>query len=666
MIHQKGYQFLQIGLASPKQIRKWAERILPNGDVVGEVKEPHTLHYRNQKPEKDGLFCEKIFGPIKSGRCACGKYERIPEQGEGKKFCKKCWVEFTYSRVRRYRMGYISLGCPVAHVWYLKSTPSHIANLLGQKLKDIESLAYYNHCLGNPSTNYPTLLFIKKYFQYSSLAWLLHILLCFFSFKGFEALEDREIATGGDAIKRLLSELDLQNTIDESRKACEELAYFDPLDEKEAQKAQREKERLVRRIKIASYFQETKIKPQWMVLSTIPVLPPDLRPMIHLNDGPLATSDLNDLYRKVLYRNKTLWELRQGIWPAPHSLMISQKRLVQEAVDALIDNGLGGPPMRDSNNRPYKSLSDVISGKQGRFRQNLLGKRVDYSGRSVIVVGPHLKIYQCGLPKNMAIELFQPFLIHYMINKKLASNLRVAKSIIQSKHPIVWFILKEVIKKHPVLLNRAPTLHRLGIQAFQPILVEGKAILLHPLVCAGFNADFDGDQMAVHVPLSPESQKEARLIMISNRNLLSPATGDPITLPSQDMLLGLYMLTLEDLQRNFSFSQEQCLKKHTNFNQMPSFISFEDVIKARVERKIHLHTSLWLKLKNIEAITSYLYQSPIEMQYNSRGTRSITYEDWNICENIEGEKISIYAYTTVGRVIFNQQFRSALEKRIDY
>nr|APP89489.1 RNA polymerase beta' subunit [Nitella hyalina] len=661
MIHQKGYQFLQIGLASPKQIRKWAERILPNGDIVGEVKEPHTLHYRNQKPEKDGLFCEKNFGPTKSGRCACGKYERIPEEKEGQKFCKKCWVEFTYSRVRRYRMGYIRLGCSVTHVWYLKSTPSHIANLLGQKLKDIESLAYYNNCLGNPTTSYPTLLFIKKYFQYSSIAWLLHILLCFFSFKGFEALEDREIGTGGDAIKRLLSELDLQNIIDQSRRACEELTYFDPLDEKEAQKAQREKERLVRRIKIASYFQQTNIKPQWMVLSIIPVLPPDLRPMIHLNDGPLATSDLNDLYRKVLYRNKTLWELKQGVWPAPHSLMISQKRLVQEAVDALIDNGLGGPPMKDSNNRPYKSLSDVISGKQGRFRQNLLGKRVDYSGRSVIVVGPNLKIYQCGLPKIMAIELFQPFLINYMISNELASNLRVAKSIIQSKHPIIHFILKKVIQKHPVLLNRAPTLHRLGIQAFQPILVEGKAILLHPLVCTGFNADFDGDQMAVHIPLSIESQAEANLIMLSYVNLLSPATGDPITLPSQDMLLGLYMLTLEDFQRNFNFYKTFLFKKF-NFFKIPSFLTFEDVIKARTEKKIHIYSLLWFKLKNIEAITSHLQQLPIEIQYNSIGTKYGTYEDWNICQNNQGECVTIYSCTTVGRVIFNQKLKCGLQQ----
>uniref|UniRef100_UPI0030E3FED5 RNA polymerase beta' subunit n=1 Tax=Nopalea cochenillifera TaxID=338184 RepID=UPI0030E3FED5 len=456
MINQYKHQQLRIGSVSPQQISAWATKILPNGEIVGEVTKPYTFHYKTNKPEKDGLFCERIFGPIKSGICACGNYRVIGDEKEDKEFCEQCGVEFVNSRVRRYQMGYIKLACPVTHVWYLKRLPSYIANFLDKPLKELEGLVYCD--MGRPKS-------WKK--------------------KGF----------------------------------------------------------LVRRMELAKHFIRTNIEPEWMVLCLLPVLPPELRPIIQIDGGKLMSSDINELYRRVIYRNNILTDLLTPSRSTPVELLMCQEKLVQEAVDTLLDNGIHGQPMRDGHNRVYKSFSDVIEGKEGRFRETLLGKRVDYSGRSVIVVGPSLSLHRCGLPREIAIELFQIFVIRGLIRQHLASNLIVAKRKIREKEPVVWEILQEVMQGHPVLLNRAPTLHRLGIQAFQPILVEGRAICLHPLVCKGFNADFDGDQMAVHVPLSLEAQAEARLLMFSHMNLLSPAIGDPICVPTQDMLIGLYVLT---------------------------------------------------------------------------------------------------------------------------
>ncbi|CAK9190000.1 unnamed protein product (chloroplast) [Sphagnum tenellum] len=606
MIHQERHQHLRIELASPEQIRSWAERTLPNGEIVGRVTKPYTLHYKTHKPEKDGLFCERIFGPIKSGICACGKYQGIENQKEYSRFCEQCGVEFIDSRVRRYQMGYIQLACPVTHVWYLKRLPSYIANLLAKPLKELESLVYCDA----PVSNKPVLLKLRGLFKYEDQSWR-EIFPRFFSPRGFEAFRNREIATGGDAIKKQLTNLDLQIIMNCAYTEWIKLAEQESTgNEWEDRKIKRRKDLLVRRIKLAKQFLRTNIKPEWMVLSVLPVLPPELRPMIELNEGELITSDLNELYRRVIYRNNTLIDFLARSGSTPGGLVVCQTRLVQEAVDALIDNGIRGQPMRDSHNRPYKSFSDVIEGKEGRFRENLLGKRVDYSGRSVIVVGPSLPLHQCGLPREMAIELFQAFVIRGLIGRCLAPNLRAAKSMIQNKEPIVWKVLQEVMRGHPVLLNRAPTLHRLGIQAFQPILIGGRAIRLHPLVCVGFNADLDGDQMAVHIPLSLEAQAEARLLMLSHTNLLSPATGDPVSVPSQDMLLGLYILTIENHQGiygnrenlpkyNYSYRSRVSSKK------IPYFYGYDNVVGVRERKKISLHSPLWLRWgTNLRVITS--------------------------------------------------------------
>jgi DNA-directed RNA polymerase subunit beta' len=402
-----------------------------------------------------------------------------------------------------------------------------------------------------------------------------------------------------------------------------------------------------------------------MVLSLLPVLPPELRPMIELGEGELITSDLNELYRRVIYRNNTLIDFLARSGSTPGGLVVCQIRLVQEAVDGLIDNGIRGQPMKDSHNRPYKSFSDVIEGKEGRFRENLLGKRVDYSGRSVIVVGPFLSLHQCGLPREMAIELFQAFVIRGLIGRHLAPNLRAAKSMIQNKEPIIWKILQEIMQGHPVLLNRAPTLHRLGIQAFQPILIKGRAIRLHPLVCGGFNADFDGDQMAVHIPLSLEAQAEARLLMFSHTNLLSPATGDPVAVPSQDMLLGLYILTIKNHQGIYGNKNHPYKQTNNNkvfLNKTPYFYSYDDVIKAYKQKKVRLHSALWLWWgTKLRTITSLNREKPIEVQYNSSGISFKIYEHYQLKKNKNEKIFSVYVYTTVGRIIFNQQIEEAIQ-----
>nr|YP_009691002.1 RNA polymerase beta' subunit [Saccoloma inaequale]QEG57782.1 RNA polymerase beta' subunit [Saccoloma inaequale] len=667
MIHRTNYKQLRIGLASPEQIRSWAERELPNGDIVGQVDQPYTLHYKTHKPEKDGLFCERIFGPIKSGVCACGNYRSVDNEEEYSNFCKHCGVEFTDSRVRRYRMGYIKLACPVTHVWFLKRIPSYIANLLAKPLKELESPVYCdvypNLFLARPVAERPTLLRLRGLFNYEDRSWR-NILPIFFSTRNFETFQGNEIATGGDATKKGLASLDLQNVID-----CAYLEWQAPAkqgsigNDWDDRTIQRRKDLLVRRIKLAKDFLRTKLKPEWMVLDFLPVLPPELRPIVEPYEGELVTSDLNELYRKVIHRNNTLVEFLSGSEFTPEGLIVCQKRLIQEAVDALIDNGIRGQPMRDINNRPYKSFSEVIEGKEGRFRENLLGKRVDYLGRFVIVVGPSLSLHQCGLPREMSIEPSQAFVIRNLIGRYLARNLRAAKSMIRKKDPIIWEVLREVMQGHPVLLNRAPTLHRLGIQAFQPILIEGRAIRLHPLVCGGFNADLDGDQMAVHVPLSLEAQIEARFLMFSHTNLLSPATGDPVSVPSQDMLPGLYVLTIENKQGIYGNRHSIFVGRSRGYpNEIPYFESYCDILRSKELKQIEFSSFLWLRWEiNLQMISSRIRELPIESQYESLGTSFHSYENYQIRKCREGHISSMYILTTAGRILFNQQLKEAIQ-----
>ncbi|MEM6446820.1 MAG: DNA-directed RNA polymerase subunit gamma, partial [Cyanobacteria bacterium P01_D01_bin.123] len=472
---EQRFDYVKISLASPERIMDWGQRTLPNGQTVGEVTKPETINYRTLKPEMDGLFCERIFGPAKDWECHCGKYKRVRHRGI---VCERCGVEVTESRVRRHRMGYIDLAAPVAHVWYLKGIPSYMATLLDMPLRDVEQVVYFNAYVvidpGNAENlSYKQLLTEDQFLEIEDQL--------------FEEGSDLQLGPdwatiGAEAIQRLLQDINLE---EEAEKLREEIA---------TSRGQK-RAKLIKRLRVVDNFVATESRPEWMILEAIPVIPPDLRPMVQLDGGRFATSDLNDLYRRVINRNNRLARLQEIL--APEIIVRNEKRMLQEAVDALIDNGRRGRTVMGANNRPLKSLSDIIEGKQGRFRQNLLGKRVDYSGRSVIVVGPKLKMHQCGLPKEMAIELFQPFVIHKLIKRGLVNNIKAAKKMIVTNDPAIWDVLEEVIDGHPVMLNRAPTLHRLGIQAFEPILVEGRAIQLHPLVCPAFNADFDGDQMAV-------------------------------------------------------------------------------------------------------------------------------------------------------------------------
>ncbi|WP_455482345.1 DNA-directed RNA polymerase subunit beta' [Bartonella sp. B35(2025)] len=500
------FDSIRISIASPEKILSWS---------YGEIKKPETINYRTFKPERDGLFCARIFGPIKDYECLCGKYKRMKYKGI---ICEKCGVEVTLSRVRRERMGHIELAAPVAHIWFLKSLPGRISTLLDLTLKDIERVLYFENYI----VTEPGLTSLKLHQLLSEEEYMLAV---------DEFGEDQFTAMiGAEAIYELLAGMELEKIANDLRIELSETA------------SELKQKKLIKRLKIVENFLESGNKPEWMIMKTIPVIPPDLRPLVPLDGGRFATSDLNDLYRRVINRNnrlKRLIELR-----APGIIVRNEKRMVQEAVDALFDNGRRGRVITGANKRPLKSLSDMLKGKQGRFRQNLLGKRVDYSGRSVIVTGPELKLHQCGLPKKMALELFKPFIYARLDAKGYSSTVKQAKKLVEKEHPEVWDILDEVIREHPVLLNRAPTLHRLGIQAFEPILIEGKAIQLHPLVCTAFNADFDGDQMAVHVPLSLEAQLEARVLMMSTNNILHPANGAPIIVPSQDMVLGLYYLSI--------------------------------------------------------------------------------------------------------------------------
>ena len=612
------FDYVKINLASPQRIKKWGERALPNGQIVGEVTKPETINYRTLKPEMDGLFCERIFGPVKDWECHCGKYKRVRYKGI---VCERCGVEVVESKVRRHRMGYVQLAAPVTHVWYLKSLPSYIAILLDIPLKDVEQIVYFNSYVVTRPGNCSSL----KYKQLlSEDEWI--------------DIEDQlyqeesdiygvEVGIGAEAIQKLLKDIDLEVEAESLREEV--------LLSKGAKK-----DKAIKRLRIIDNFIATRSDPSWMILTILPVIPPDLRPMVQLDGGRFATSDLNDLYRRVLNRNNRLIRLQEIL--APEIIIRNEKRMLQESVDALIDNGKRGKVVVGANNRPLKSLSDIIEGKQGRFRQNLLGKRVDYSGRSVIVVGPQLQLNQCGLPREMALELFQPFVIHRLIHQGLVNNIKAAKKLIQKNEVTVWNVLEDVIQGHPVLLNRVPTLHRLGIQAFEPILVEGRAIKLHPLVCPAFNADFDGDQMAVHIPLSLEAQAEARLLMLAPYNFLSPATGEPIIMPSQDMVLGCYYLTAENpTQQN---------------KQAYYFSSLEDALLAYDSNKIPLHSYVWVRFDGIIDNES----EAIKVEETENGEKLHIFDDRIIKKNKDGETIVQYLLTTPGRILLNKVLLDSL------
>ncbi len=556
MIEFNNFDSIRIGLASPAKILQWSK---------GEVKKPETINYRTLKPEKEGLFCEKIFGPTKDWECHCGKYKRVRYKGI---ICDRCGVEVTKAKVRRERMGHISLAAPVSHIWYFKGIPSKMGILLDMSPRSLEKVLYFASYIvtdpGKTSLAYKQLLSEKEYAEHREKYG-----------NQFKA------AMGAEAIKDILKKIDLEQLSRELRSK---------LKENTGQK----KVRTIRRLEVAEAFIKSGNMPEWMILDVVPVIPPDLRPMVQLDGGRFATSDLNDLYRRVINRNNRLSRLLQ--LGAPDIIVRNEKRMLQEAVDALIDNGRRGRPVTGPGNRPLKSLSDMLKGKQGRFRQNLLGKRVDYSGRSVIVVGPELKFYQCGLPKKMALELFKPFIMKRLVKEGLVHNIKSAKRMVERAKAEIWDIVEDVIKDHPVLLNRAPTLHRLGIQAFEPVLVDGKAIRLHPLVCTAYNADFDGDQMAVHVPLSVEAQAEARFLMLSVNNILAPKDGKPITTPTQDMVLGSYYLTIE----------EDGVK-----GEGMIFANFNEMMMAYQTKAVSLHARVKVRMKKNKKDPGHLVQSTV-------------------------------------------------------
>ena len=562
------FDYIRIGIASPERILKWS---------YGEVTKPETINYRTLKPERDGLFCERTFGPSKDWECYCGKYKRVRHKGI---ICERCGVEVTDSKVRRHRMGHIKLAAPVSHIWFLKGIPSYLGLLLDMSLRDLEQVIYFNSyiVLDPAETEFKKTQLISEE-EYDNYV-LEH--------------EDTKLSVGigAEAVKQLLSQVNITTLVEEIR---EELANVGSSVQKRA--------KYIKRLRLIEALVASNTDPTWMVMDVLPVTPPDLRPMVQLDGGRFATSDLNDLYRRVINRNNRLLRLLE--MGAPEIIVRNEKRMLQEAVDALIDNGRRGRTVIGPNNRPLKSLSNIIEGKQGRFRQNLLGKRVDYSGRSVIVVGPGLKLHQCGLPKEMAIELFKPFVVNKLIERGIVQNIKSAKKKIERAENVVWDILEEVIDGHPVLLNRAPTLHRLGIQSFEPVLVEGRAIQLHPLVCSAFNADFDGDQMAVHVPLSIEAQTEARMLMLSTNNILLPATGKPTITPSQDMVLGIYYLTIG------IEGEDNKINRH--------FLNYNDAITAYEAGVVDLHATITVRNENYERIE-----------------------------------------TTVGRIIFNEAVRDAI------
>ncbi len=587
LIDVNNFDAMRIGLASPEQIRAWS---------FGEVKKPETINYRTLKPERDGLFCEKIFGPTKDWECHCGKYKRIRFKGM---ICDRCGVEITRAKVRRERMGHIELATPVSHIWYLKGVPSRIGILLDMSPRQLEKVIYFAAYVvidaGDTNLTKREVLSEQKYREARDKYG-----------NRFKA------GMGAEAIRELLRDLNLKKAQEDLRKEFRETSGQKRL-------------KAIKRLEVVEAFLQSGNRPEWMVLSAVPVIAPELRPMVQLDGGRFATSDLNDLYRRVINRNNRLKRLLE--LNAPEIIIKNEKRMLQEAVDALIDNGRRGRPVTGPNNRPLKSLSDILKGKQGRFRQNLLGKRVDYSGRSVIVVGPSLKLHQCGLPKEMALELFKPFVMKKLVDRALAHNIKSAKRMVERVRPEVWDVLEEVIKEHPVLLNRAPTLHRLGIQAFEPVLVEGKAIHLHPLVCTPYNADFDGDQMAVHLPLSAGAQAEARILMLSSNNILLPAYGNPVSIPTQDMVLGLYFLTFQ----------------RTEYTGPAKAAITEDY--TQIERKPNKNAP---SADIPGALPTFYDPKEAVMAFE---TGSATLQEW-IFVRWKGELIK----TTIGRVIFNMAF----------
>ena len=588
------FDSIKIGLASPEKIREWSH---------GEVKKPETINYRTLKPERDGLFCERIFGPTKDWECHCGKYKRIRYKGV---VCDRCGVEVTKAKVRRERMGHIELAAPVSHIWYFKGIPSRMGLILSMSPKALEKVLYFGSYIvldeGDTGLHQKDLLSEREY---------------------KDMLEKYgntfRVGMGAEAIKELLCAIDLEKESEELKKQL-------------VNTTGQKKIRIIKRLEVVESFRLSGNKPEWMILDAIPVIPPDIRPMVQLDGGRFATSDLNDLYRRVINRNNRLKRLLE--LGAPDIIVRNEKRMLQEAVDALIDNGRRGRPVTGPGNRPLKSLSDMLKGKQGRFRQNLLGKRVDYSGRSVIVVGPELKIYQCGLPKEMAIELFKPFVMKQLVEKGLAHNVKSAKRMIERLQTEVWDVLEDVIKEHPVMLNRAPTLHRLGIQAFEPVLVEGRAIKLHPLVCTAYNADFDGDQMAVHVPLSVEAQAECRFLLLSPNNLLKPSDGAPVTVPTQDMILGMYYLTL---------CKDELVKQvpETDAEGNP-------VLDGNGEPIMHSVYKVYRDER--EAILAYENRE-VSLHEPVKVRRTLTFD---------GVEESRMVVTTVGRIIFNEAIPQTL------
>lgn len=688
----KEFDYIKIKLASPFRILQWANRKLPNGQFVGEVQKSETINYRTFKPEMDGLFCERIFGPSKSLECACGKYKRVRYEGL---ICERCGVELTESRVRRHRMGYINLIYPVTHVWYINSRPNFMALLLEveeyEKKLDTTYTAHSEKCKKCEGLKLTTSTIVDlwderiKRIKLASLAYFIaedeisfyglhwdlqqyrrsrELGYSGYPLKPYPKPQNRRYNTpkyllratpnfliGAPLIKRELEKLNLKSEI--FRMRCFILVCTKVLNKEkpiydeskwfrkwEQQRIYKIREQAIKRIRILENLVGTGSSPAWMILTILPVIPPALRPMIQLEGGRFATSDLNELYRRIITRNNRLLRLLEI--DAPQLIIRNEKRLLQEAVDTLIDNGKRGKIALSANNRPLKSLSDIIKGKHGRFRQNLLGKRVDYSGRSVIVVGPSLKLNQCGLPYEMAIELFQPFIIRELINQGLASNMKIAKNLIQQNESIIDPVLEKVLKSHPIFLNRAPTLHRLGIQAFEPILVQGRAIKLHPLVCSAFNADFDGDQMAVHIPLSLEAQAECYMLMLAPYNFLSPANGEPIIMPSQDMVLGCYYLTVNNIKGLLGSSHY--------------FADLHDVVLAYNQNKLEIHSVVWVRMveKNsnlTDLIKKVKLKDETIIEY---------YENQQIRKTKNDEIIVQYVKTTTGRAILNYIIQKTL------
>ena len=688
----KEFDYIKIKLASPFRILQWANRKLPNGQFVGEVQKSETINYRTFKPEMDGLFCERIFGPNKSLECACGKYKRVRYEGL---ICERCGVELTESRVRRHRMGYINLIYPVTHVWYINSRPNFMALLLeveeSEKKLDTTYTADSEKCKKCEGLKLTTSTIVDlwderiKRIKLASLAYFIaedeisfyglhwdlqqyrrsrELGYSGYPLKPYPKPQNRRYNTpkyllratpnfliGAPLIKRELEKLDLKSEILRMRcfiLVCSKvLNKEDPIYSEsqwfrkwEQQRIYKIREQAIKRIRILENLVGTGSSPAWMVLTILPVIPPALRPMIQLEGGRFATSDLNELYRRIITRNNRLLRLLEI--DAPQLIIRNEKRLLQEAVDTLMDNGKRGKIALSANNRPLKSLSDIIKGKHGRFRQNLLGKRVDYSGRSVIVVGPSLKLNQCGLPYEMAIELFQPFIIRELINQGLASNMKIAKNLIQQSESLIDPVLEKVLKSHPIFLNRAPTLHRLGIQAFEPILVQGRAIKLHPLVCSAFNADFDGDQMAVHIPLSWEAQSECYMLMLAPYNFLSPANGEPIIMPSQDMVLGCYYLTVNNISGLLGANHY--------------FANLTDLILAYNQNKVEIHSEIWVRIQEEDSAQGNL----LKTIHLDDETSIEYYQDRQIRKTKGGEVLVQYIRTTTGRTILNYIIQKTL------